>query len=114
MEILTNDTNELTESLMEDFIGAAEACVRLEREDTGLTVLDPAIAEISLSFVSMDEIHELNRTYRGIDRHSKEREIVYLFTHSVLHLLGYDHMDEESKKVMRAREEQVMAERQLV
>ncbi|MBR0127200.1 MAG: rRNA maturation RNase YbeY [Firmicutes bacterium] len=149
---------------MEDFIGAAEACVRLEREDTGLTVLDPAITEISLSFVSMDEIHELNRTYRDIDRptdvlsfpmvddfdelqklvdqtgelpdelllgdvviclekalqqaeeygHSKEREIVYLFTHSVLHLLGYDHMDEESKKVMRAREEQVMAERQLV
>ena len=68
MEILTNDTNELTESLMEDFIGAAEACVRLEREDTGLTVLDPAITEISLSFVSMDEIHELNRTYRDIDR----------------------------------------------
>lgn len=41
--------------------------------------------------------------------HSLEREIVYLFVHSILHLLGYDHMEEDEKKVMRAREEEVMA-----
>lgn len=40
--------------------------------------------------------------------HSFEREIIYLFTHSILHLLGYDHMEEDEKKEMRAREEQVM------
>ena len=40
--------------------------------------------------------------------HSVEREIIYLFTHSILHLLGYDHMEEEEKKEMRAREEEVM------
>ncbi len=40
--------------------------------------------------------------------HSVEREIVYLFTHSILHLLGYDHMEEDEKKVMRAREEEIM------
>lgn len=40
--------------------------------------------------------------------HSFEREIIYLFTHSILHLLGYDHMEEEEKKEMRAREEEVM------
>ncbi len=164
MVILVNDTTELTDALMDDFKGAAETCVRLEHADTGLEILDPDITEISLSLVSLDEIHELNRTYRGIDRptdvlsfpmvedfdalqkmydqigestdelllgdvvicldkalqqaeeygHSKEREIVYLFTHSVLHLLGYDHMDEEEKKIMRAREEEVMAERHLI
>ena len=41
--------------------------------------------------------------------HSFQREIIYLFTHSILHLLGYDHMEEEEKKEMRAREEEVMS-----
>lgn len=40
--------------------------------------------------------------------HSMEREIVYLFIHSVCHLLGYDHMDENEKALMRAKEESVM------
>jgi len=40
--------------------------------------------------------------------HSYERELIYLFVHSVFHLLGYDHEDEEEKKVMRDREESVM------
>lgn len=40
--------------------------------------------------------------------HSQERELLYLFTHSILHLLGYDHMDDEEKAEMRAREEEIM------
>lgn len=40
--------------------------------------------------------------------HSVEREIGYLTVHSVLHLLGYDHMDEDEKKVMREREEEIL------
>ena len=40
--------------------------------------------------------------------HSEEREIIYLFVHSVLHLLGYDHETEEDRQDMRAREEEVM------
>ena len=40
--------------------------------------------------------------------HSGERELVYLFVHSMFHLLGYDHMTEEDKKVMRSQEEKVM------
>ena len=40
--------------------------------------------------------------------HSSRREIGYLTIHSVLHLLGYDHMDEgEQKKQMRGREEAI-------
>ena len=42
--------------------------------------------------------------------HSFEREICYLAVHSVLHLLGYDHMDEgPMKQQMREREEVIMA-----
>lgn len=41
--------------------------------------------------------------------HSLERELSYLTVHSMLHLLGYDHMDEGAEKVqMRAREEAVL------
>lgn len=40
--------------------------------------------------------------------HSYEREIVYLSVHSLLHLLGYDHEEEEDKAEMRALEKEVM------
>ena len=42
--------------------------------------------------------------------HSVRREVGYLTIHSMLHLLGYDHLDEgEMKKQMRAREEAIAA-----
>jgi probable rRNA maturation factor len=41
--------------------------------------------------------------------HSLDREMIYLVVHSVLHLLGYDHMDETDKEVMRRKEETVMS-----
>ena len=41
--------------------------------------------------------------------HSVERELCYLAVHSVLHLLGYDHMDDGPQKAqMRAREEAIL------
>jgi len=41
--------------------------------------------------------------------HGYDREISYLTVHSVLHLLGYDHMDEgPRKRAMRAREDAIM------
>ena len=41
--------------------------------------------------------------------HSLEREVCYLAVHSVLHLLGYDHMDEgPMKRQMREREEAIL------
>ena len=43
--------------------------------------------------------------------HSNRRELAYLVVHSVLHLLGYDHLDEGPMKAqMRGREEAIMAE----
>lgn len=40
--------------------------------------------------------------------HSYEREASYLVVHSVLHLLGYDHMEDEERKIMRSREEEIL------
>ncbi len=41
--------------------------------------------------------------------HSQEREILFLFVHSIFHLLGYDHHCEEEQSVMRQAEETVLA-----
>ncbi len=40
--------------------------------------------------------------------HSFEREVCYLVVHGFLHLLGFDHIEEEDKKVMRALEEAIL------
>lgn len=101
--------------------------------------------EISVSFVTNEEIKELNREYRNVDNetdvlsfpmneefdgvtilgdivistqktieqasdfaHSLEREMSYLTVHSMLHLLGYDHMCSDEKSHMREKEKEIM------
>ena len=101
--------------------------------------------EISVSFVTNEEIKKLNKEYRNVDNetdvlsfpmneefdgvtilgdivistqkiieqaddfgHSPEREMVYLTVHSMLHLLGYDHMENDEKSAMRAKEKEIM------
>ena len=55
--------------------------------------------------LNLDRIYSQGEEYG----HGPKRETAYLTAHSVLHLLGYDHLDEgEQKKRMREREENVM------
>ena len=42
--------------------------------------------------------------------HSYEREFAYLVVHSLYHLFGFDHIDEEDKKIMRIKEEAALSE----
>ena len=143
MNITVDGENLPKQAMMNKIEEAAKICLELEEVDSNLT-------EISLTFVDMEEIQNLNREYRGIDSvtdvlsfpqfeskdefpetgeiilgdvvvctekamlqaeefgHSPEREILYLFTHSLLHLMGYDHMEEDEKRIMRQKEEAVM------
>lgn len=54
--------------------------------------------------ISLERIEEQRREYN----HSYEREFYYILTHGILHLLGYDHIDEEDKREMRIREEEIL------
>ena len=54
--------------------------------------------------VSIEKVREQAEEYG----HSFERELAYLVTHGMHHLLGYDHMIEEEKAVMRKREEEIL------
>lgn len=41
--------------------------------------------------------------------HSWEREVGFLFVHGFLHLIGYDHQDEESERIMMSKQEAVLS-----
>ena len=106
-------------------------------------------AIFSVVFVEDEEIHKMNKEYRGVDRitdvisfalednkdieygeirvlgdificipqmkrqaieygHSEKRELAFLTVHGILHLLGYDHMNEEDEKRMFALQELIL------
>ena len=70
---------------------------------------DPGTGLIPLGdmVISMEHVASQAKEYG----HSRQRELAYLVTHSVLHLLGYDHLDEGPQKAqMRAREEDILTE----
>ncbi len=54
--------------------------------------------------VSLEKVKEQAQEYG----HSEEREFYYVLCHGILHLLGYDHMNEEERKIMRKREEEIL------
>ena len=70
---------------------------------------DPATGLVPLGdmCLSLERVQAQAREYG----HSNRRELAYLVVHSVLHLLGYDHLDEGAEKArMRAREDAIMEE----
>lgn len=54
--------------------------------------------------ISMEKAEEQSIEYG----HTLEREVAYLTAHSMFHLMGYDHMTEDEKEIMRGKEKQVM------
>jgi len=129
------------------------AAVRRAIETVG-RLYDTENAEVSVTLTDDAHIHELNRTYRAVDRptdvlsfalteseepeivggqgydvlgdlvislermraqaeeygHSELRELSFLTVHGMLHLLGYDHMEEQERQEMEAEQRAVMEE----
>jgi len=80
----------------------AGSCARLLRRE-----YDPEMGACLLGdiVISMDHVRAQAAEYG----HSEQREGGYLLTHGLFHLMGYDHMTEEDKPVMRAMEEKSLA-----
>ena len=55
--------------------------------------------------ISIPKVYEQAEEYG----HSFERELAYMVVHGFYHLMGYDHMEEEDKKIMREKEENVLS-----
>ena len=75
--------------------------------DASLCERDPDTGEVMLGdmMISLPACEKQGEEYG----HGFNREIRYLTVHSVLHLLGYDHMDEgEQKRCMREREKEIV------
>ena len=79
----------------------AGACERLLRRE-----FDPEIGACVIGdiIISMDHVRAQAQEYG----HSEQRESGYLLTHGLFHLMGYDHMTDEDKPLMRAMEEKAL------
>lgn len=69
-------------------------------------VFDPESGELMLGdiVISVDKVLEQAQEYG----HSPKREYAFLIAHSMLHLCGYDHMDDEERKVMEEKQREIM------
>ncbi len=68
--------------------------------------LNPETDELLLGdiMISVDKVYEQADEYG----HSRKREFAFLIAHSMLHLLGYDHIDEAERKVMEVKQEAIL------
>ena len=68
--------------------------------------LNPETDELLLGdiMISIDKVYEQANEYG----HSPKREFAFLIAHSMLHLLGYDHIDEAERKVMEVKQEAIL------
>ena len=60
--------------------------------------------------ISIERVEEQAKEYG----HSFERELAYMVVHGFYHLMGEDHMNEEEKTIMRAKEENVLNKLKIV
>lgn len=75
-------------------------------EDAAGEYFDPDSGELMLGdmMISAERVIEQAKAYG----HSVEREFAFLVVHSLLHLCGYDHMEDEERQVMEERQRVIM------
>ncbi|MDO5291848.1 MAG: rRNA maturation RNase YbeY [bacterium] len=67
---------------------------------------NPETGELLLGdiMISVDKVKEQAASYG----HSEERELGFLVAHSMLHLFGYDHMEDDEREVMEKKQEEIL------
>lgn len=75
-------------------------------EEDEADYFDPDTGELILGdiIISVDKVKEQAESYG----HSLKREFAFLVAHSMLHLCGYDHMEEEEAAVMEQKQEAIL------
>ncbi len=75
-------------------------------EDYVEDYFDPESGELCLGdiVISIDKVYEQAKEYG----HAPLREFAFLVAHSMLHLLGYDHMEPDEAKVMETKQEEIL------
>ncbi len=76
-------------------------------EESGDDCFHPDTGELLLGdiVISIDKVEEQAEKYG----HSQTRELAFLVAHSMLHLCGYDHMEEEERKIMERKQEEILS-----
>ncbi|MCR5118254.1 MAG: rRNA maturation RNase YbeY [Lachnospiraceae bacterium] len=71
-------------------------------------ISDPETGEILLGEIMICK----NRVFEQAEEygHSPLREYAFLVTHSILHLLGYDHMEDEERERMEKKQKEILEE----
>ena len=69
---------------------------------------NPETGELMLGdiLISLDKVYEQANEYG----HSVTREYAFLIAHSMLHLMGYDHMEEEEAKIMESKQKEILSD----
>ena len=99
------DVDRPTDVLSFPMFDFAPNCPPTEETAGDLVDWETGLLPIGDMAISMERVAAQAQEYG----HSRQRELCYLVTHSVLHLLGYDHMDEgPMKEQMRRREEEIL------
>lgn len=67
---------------------------------------EPESGELMLGdiVISLDKVKEQAVAYG----HSEQRELAFLVAHSMLHLFGYDHMEEDERIIMEEKQEEIL------
>lgn len=75
-------------------------------EECSEDYFNPETGELLLGdiVISVDKVIEQAEKYG----HSEARELAFLVAHSMLHLCGYDHMEEEEQKIMECKQEEIL------
>ena len=73
----------------------------IEKSKTEEQVVEDVLGDI---IISIPRVEEQAKDYG----HSFERELAYMVVHGFYHLMGYDHIKEEDKKIMRPKEEDIL------